>query len=330
MKMKKKSSKNRFKVASTSVLAAVLISLSLNSSKVYVAEENVEVTTENVNENERNLPEVRTRAVEGDGDDIVVLPKVPTPVTPGVYADRKEVGESVFDPDNGDIDIVEEVNYITLGKVQLVDKATGNVIAQQVYANDPNDATKADRTKLPKVPEGYKFVSENLTLQNSAIEKVTKVHKGQGGGKEIIKSEITLTKIGDDLFFDPTNDQVQPLVDGAAFSYSQGNNVIFYIIKDDPNPEEPVKPEDPKPDPNPEKPVKPEDPKPDPNPEEPVKPEDPKPDSNPEEPKKEIPAPKRERKVEIPKTNVTTTSVAVPTLGAILAGFAIRRNKKNK
>jgi LPXTG-motif cell wall anchor domain protein len=32
----------------------------------------------------------------------------------------------------------------------------------------------------------------------------------------------------------------------------------------------------------------------------------------------------------MPKTNVTTTSVAVPTLGAILAGFAIRRNKKNK
>ena len=303
MKMKKKSSKNRFKVASTSVLAAVLISLSLNSSKVYVAEENVEVTTENVNENERNLPEVRTRAVEGDGDDIVVLPKVPTPVTPGVYADRKEVGEVEIDPNNGDIDIEEKVNYIALGKVQLVDKATGNVIAQQVYTNDPSDATKAARTKLPKVPEGYKFVSENLTLQNSAIEKVTKVHKGQGGGKEIIKSEITLTKVGDDLFFDPTNDQVQPLVDGAAFSYSQGNNVIFYIVKNEPEKpaEEPNKPETPK--------------------EEPKKPEPKKP-----EPKRENPAPKRG----LPKTGVETTSVVVPTLGAILAGFAFRRNRKNK
>jgi adhesion exoprotein len=301
--MRKKSSKNRFKVASTSVLAAVLISLSLNSSKVYVAEENVEVTTENVNENERNLPEVRTRAVEGDGDDIVVLPKVPTPVTPGVYADRKEVGEVEIDPNNGDIDIEEKVNYIALGKVQLVDKATGNVIAQQVYTNDPIDATKAARTKLPKVPEGYKFVSENLTLQNSAIEKVTKVHKGQGGGKEIIKSEITLTKVGDDLFFDPTNDQVQPLVDGASFSYSQGNNVIFYIVKNEPEKpaEEPNKPETPK--------------------EEPKKPEPKKP-----EPKRENPAPKRG----LPKTDVETTSVVVPTLGAILAGFAFRRNRKNK
>ena len=76
MKMRKKSSKKRFKVATTSFLAAVLLSLSLNSSKVYMAEENVEVTTENVNENERNLPEVRTRAAEGDGDDIAVLPKI--------------------------------------------------------------------------------------------------------------------------------------------------------------------------------------------------------------------------------------------------------------
>ena len=58
MKMRKKSSKKRFKVATTSVLAAVLLSLSLNSSKVYMAEENVEVTTENVNENERNLPQL--------------------------------------------------------------------------------------------------------------------------------------------------------------------------------------------------------------------------------------------------------------------------------
>ena len=225
MKMRKKSSKKRFKVATTSFLAAVLLSLSLNSSKVYMAEENV--------------------------------------------------------------------NYIPLGKVQLVDKATGNVIAQQVYANDPSDATKAARTKLPKVPEGYKFVSENLTLQNSAIEKVTKVHKGQGGGKEIIKSEITLTKVGDDLFFNPTNDQVQPLVDGASFSYSQGNNVIFYIVKNEP-----------------EKPA-----------EEPKKPEPKKP-----EPKRENPAPKRG----LPKTGVETTSVVVPTLGAILAGFAFRRNRKNK
>ena len=303
MKMRKKSSKKRFKVATTSFLAAVLLSLSLNSSKVYMAEENVEVTTKNVNENERNLPEVRTRAAQGDGDDIAVLPKIPTPVTPGVYADRKEVGETEIDPDNGNIDIVEEVNYISLGKVQLVDKATGNVIAQQVYANDPNDATKAARTKLPKVPEGYKFVSENLTLQNSAIEKVTKVHKGQGEGKEIIKSEITLTKVGDDLFFNPTNDQVQPLVDGASFSYSQGNNVIFYIVKNEPEKpaEEPNKPETPK--------------------EEPKKPESKKP-----EPKRENPAPKRG----LPKTGVETTSVVVPTLGAILAGFAFRRNRKNK
>lgn len=303
MKMRNKSSKKRFKVATTSVLAAVLLSLSLNSSKVYMAEENVEVTTENVNENERNLPEVRTRAAEGDRDDIAVLPKIPTPVNPGVYADRKEVGEAEIDPDNGNIDIVENVNYIALGKVQLVDKATGNVIAQQVYANDPSDATKAARTKLPKVPEGYKFVSENLTLQNSAIEKVTKVHKGQGGGKEIIKSEITLTKVGDDLFFDPTNDQVQPLVDGASFSHSQGNNVIFYIVKNEPEKpaEEPNKPETPK--------------------EEPKKPELKKP-----EPKRENPAPKRG----LPKTGVETTSVVVPTLGAILAGFAFRRNRKNK
>lgn len=305
MKMRKKSSKKRFKVATTSFLAAVLLSLSLslNSSKVYMAEENVEVTTENVNENERNLPEVRTRAAEGDGDDIAVLPKIPTPITPGFYADKKEAEEVEFDPDNGNIDIEENVNYIPLGKVQLVDKATGNVIAQQIYANDPSDATKAARTKLPKVPEGYKFVSENLTLQNSAIEKVTKVHKGQGGGKEIIKSEITLTKVGDDLFFDPTNDQVQPLVDGAAFSYSQGNNVIFYIVKNEPEKpaEEPNKPETPK--------------------EEPKKPEPKKP-----EPKRENPAPKRG----LPKTGVETTSVVVPTLGAILAGFAFRRNRKNK
>ena len=287
MKMRKKSSKKRFKVATTSFLAAVLLSLSLNSSKVYMAEENVEVT------NERNLPEVRTRAAEGDGDDIAVLPKIPTPITPGFYADKKEAEEVEFDPDNGNIDIEENVNYIPLGKVQLVDKATGNVIAQQVYANDPSDATKAARTKLPKVPEGYKFVSENLTLQNSAIEKVTKVHKGQGGGKEIIKSEITLTKVGDDLFFNPTNDQVQPLVDGASFSYSQGNNVIFYIVKNEP-----------------EKPA-----------EEPKKPEPKKP-----EPKRENPAPKRG----LPKTGVETTSVVVPTLGAILAGFAFRRNRKNK
>lgn len=303
MKMRKKSSKKRFKVATTSFLAAVLLSLSLNSSKVYMAEENVEVTTENFNENERNLPEVRTRAAEGDGDDIAVLPKIPTPITPGFYADKKEAEEVEFDPDNGNIDIEENVNYIPLGKVQLVDKATGNVIAQQIYANDPSDATKAARTKLPKVPEGYKFVSENLTLQNSAIEKVTKVHKGQGGGKEIIKSEITLTKVGDDLFFDPTNDQVQPLVDGAAFSYSQGNNVIFYIVKNEPEKpaEEPNKPETPK--------------------EEPKKPEPKKP-----EPKRENPAPKRG----LPKTGVETTSVVVPTLGAILAGFAFRRNRKNK
>ena len=303
MKMRKKSSKKRFKVATTSVLAAVLLSLSLNSSKVYMAEENVEVTTENVNKNERNLPKVRTRATEGDGDDIAVLPKIPTPVTPGFYADKKEAEEVEFDPDNGNIDIEENVNYIPLGKVQLVDKATGNVIAQQVYANNPSDATKAARTKLPKVPEGYKFVSENLTLQNSAIEKVTKVHKGQGGGKEIIKSEITLTKVGDDLFFDPTNDQVQPLVDGASFSYSQGNNVIFYIVKNEPEKpaEEPNKPETPK--------------------EEPKKPEPKKP-----EPKRENPAPKRG----LPKTGVETTSVVVPTLGAILAGFAFRRNRKNK
>ena len=303
MKMRKKSSKKRFKVATTSFLAAVLLSLSLNSSKVYMAEENVEVTTENVNENERNLPEVRTRAAEGDGDDIAVLPKIPTPITPGFYADKKEAEEVEFDPDNGNIDIEENVNYIPLGKVQLVDKATGNVIAQQIYANDPSDATKAARTKLPKVPEGYKFVSENLTLQYSAIEKVTKVHKGQGGGKEIIKSEITLTKVGDDLFFDPTNDQVQPLVDGAAFSYSQGNNVIFYIVKNEPEKpaEEPNKPETPK--------------------EEPKKPDPKKP-----EPKRENPAPKRG----LPKTGVETTSVVVPTLGAILAGFAFRRNRKNK
>ena len=298
MKMRKKSSKKRFKVATTSFLAAVLLSLSLNSSKVYMAEE-----TENVKENERNLPEVRTRAAEGDGDDIAVLPKIPTPITPGFYADKKEAEEVEFDPDNGNIDIEENVNYIPLGKVQLVDKATGNVIAQQIYANDPSDATKAARTKLPKVPEGYKFVSENLTLQNSAIEKVTKVHKGQGGGKEIIKSEITLTKVGDDLFFDPTNDQVQPLVDGAAFSYSQGNNVIFYIVKNEPEKpaEEPNNPETPK--------------------EEPKKPEPKKP-----EPKRENPAPKRG----LPKTGVETTSVVVPTLGAILAGFAFRRNRKNK
>ena len=105
MKMRKKSSKKRFKVATTSVLAAVLLSLSLNSSKVYMAEENVEVTTENVNENERNLPKVRTRAAEGDGDDIAVLPKIPTPVTPGLYSDKKQAEKLEFDPENGTNDI---------------------------------------------------------------------------------------------------------------------------------------------------------------------------------------------------------------------------------
>lgn len=156
-----------------------------------------------------------------------------------------------FDPDNGNIDVEESVYYTRLGNIRYVYKSTGNTVGNRVtYNNDPTDATKAVPTFLPDLPEGYKYVlsGPNSELPLASTEKIT---RARGTNKEDVEksnSPVIITRSNDKFTFTPLNDEVSPFLAGVPYSYSQGNNVIFYIEQSQPQPE--PKPE-PKPQPKP-------------------------------------------------------------------------------
>lgn len=145
-----------------------------------------------------------------------------------------------FDPDNGNIDVEESVYYTRLGNIRYVDKSTGNTVGNRVtYNNDPTDATKAAPTFLPDLPEGYKYVlsGPNSELPLASTEKIT---RARGTNKEDVEksnSPVIITRSNDKFTFTPLNDEVSPFLAGVPYSYSQGNNVIFYIEQPQPQPQ---------------------------------------------------------------------------------------------
>lgn len=159
------------------------------------------------------------------------------------------------------------------------------------------DATKAADTVLPDLPSGYEFISKVLTLQNATVEKITNT-KGDKSNK-IETQDVTtpLTESNGKLIFSPINDVVSAIKDGVPYSYSQGNNIVFYLAALTPTPE-------PAPEPKPE-------PKPEP------------------EPLHKLTPKHIVTKKTLPNTGVTDSSTLAAGLGALtLAGIAARRKQK--
>ena len=291
----------KYTFGTVSVALSVFFALALNGTSAYAVEDNppAAVVEGTLPTTETTTPDVSVAGVDvttnTNGDDSAVLPAVPTPVLPGFYADQKEAPAVVADPEN--LEINQEVYYSRLGKIKYVDKTTGKTIIEKVYENDKTDATKAADTILPDLPSGYEFISKVLTLQNATVEKVTNT-KGDKANK-IETQDVTtpLTESNGKLIFSPINDIVSAIKDGVPYSYSQGNNIVFYLTALTPTPV-------PTPEPTPE-------PKPEPNP----------------EPK---PIPRHiVSKNALPNTGLTDSSTLAAGLGALtLAGIAARRKQK--
>lgn len=218
-----------YSFGAVSVIVGVFIALALGGNNVYASEATsstqpaVTSTTSTI-ETTTPVPTTNTVGAIDNGDGTATLPDLPTPVRPGEFADNKTSGSLDFNPDNGNVDIEVNITYLKLGKIKLVDKATGNTIVDKVYANDNTDATKAADTILPKLPEGYKFVAENPTSQNATIEKYTHLGASPGKPSPIIKTEkedvtISLKEVDGNLIFTPTNDPVSTIKEGIEFSY---------------------------------------------------------------------------------------------------------------
>lgn len=209
----------------------------------------------------------------------------------------KESSTIDFDPDNGNIDVEESVYYTRLGNIRYVDKSTGNTVGNRVtYNNDPTDATKAAPTFLPDLPEGYKYVlsGPNSELPLASTEKIT---RARGTNKEDVEksnSPVIITRSNDKFTFTPLNDEVSPFLAGVPYSYSQGNNVFFYIEQPQPQPQSQSQPQpEPKPEPKPQ----------------------PKPRYEKEKPR-------------LVKTGMTGTSTLIPGLSLTIAGALLRRKNK--
>ena len=286
----------KYTFGTVSVALGVFFALALNSTNAHAVEDTTPAAVESTTPTtELTTPDVSIAGVNvnTNGDDSAVLPAVPTPVLPGFYADQKEAPAVVADPEN--LDINQDVYYSRLGKIKYVDKATGKTIIEKVYENDKTDATKAADTVLPDLPSGYEFISKVLTLQNATIEKITNT-KGDKSNK-IETQDVTtpLTESNGKLIFSPINDVVSAIKDGVPYSYSQGNNIVFYLAALTPTPE-------PAPEPKPE-------PKPEPL---------------------HKPTPKHiVTKKTLPNTGVTDGSTLAASLGALaLTGVAARRKQK--
>ena len=230
----------KYTFGTISVALGVFFALALNSTNAYAVEDTTPAAVEStIPTTELTTPDVSIAGVNvnanTNGDDSTVLPAVPTPVLPGFYADQKEAPAVVADPEN--LDINQDVYYSRLGKIKYVDKATGKTIIEKVYENDKTDATKAADTVLPDLPSGYEFISKVLTLQNATIEKITNT-KGDKSNK-IETQDVTtpLTESNGKLIFSPINDVVSAIKDGVPYSYSQGNNIVFYLAALTPTPE---------------------------------------------------------------------------------------------
>ena len=86
------------------------------------------------------------------------FPEIPSPVNPGHYTLEAVIPAFGVDT-NGDVtNIVCDVFYNDLGKIQLVTE-DGTVVASKIYDNDPTNPSLAGVTHLPDVPEGYKLVA---------------------------------------------------------------------------------------------------------------------------------------------------------------------------
>ena len=230
MKKNNKFSIRKYSIGVVSVIIGLFILAAANADdRVYADNESGPTSTVNA-----GLPTISGIPEGGNpgGDDKIVdsnndvvdkadLSKVPIPVTPGYFAIEKEVPKVTSTPETVEKDYT--VDFYEIGKIKYRDIKTKEIVAEKLYDNDKNDASRAAVTTLPDLPEGYEFVKQGLEREETR----------QIVAYELGKAPYVTDEVGIRVKLQEVNGKlaVDPNINIEADKLAPGHHLVFDVRK---------------------------------------------------------------------------------------------------
>ena len=230
MKKNNKFSIRKYSIGVVSVIIGLFILAGANADdRVYADNESGPTSTVNA-----GLPPISGIPEGGNpgGDDKIVdsnnevvdkadLSKVPIPVTPGYFAIEKEVPKVTSTPETVEKDYT--VDFYEIGKIKYRDIKTKEIVAEKLYDNDKNDASRAAVTTLPDLPEGYEFVKQGLEREETR----------QVVAHELGKAPYVTDEVGIRVKLQEVNGKlaVDPNINIEADKLASGHHLVFDVRK---------------------------------------------------------------------------------------------------
>ena len=230
MKKNNKFSIRKYSIGVVSVIIGLFILAAANADdRVYADNESGPTSTVNA-----GLPTISGIPEGGNpgGDDKIVdsnndvvdkadLSKVPIPVTPGYFAIEKEVPKVTSTPETVEKDYT--VDFYEIGEIKYRDIKTKEIVAEKLYDNDKNDASRAAVTTLPDLPEGYEFVKQGLDRVETREVVVHKFMEDPYVSEEV-GVKVKLQEVNGKLAVDPN-------INIEADKFAPGHNLVFDVEK---------------------------------------------------------------------------------------------------